>query len=79
MNIGGGLKESKREKDSSPMQTVDQSFEDDEAHKHSPRHWVKISPISFVLKHHLEVENVGPSCTAHARSERKSLNGIYIL
>lgn len=52
------------------MQTVDQSFEGDEAHKHSPRHSVKISPISFVLKRHLEVENMGPSSTAHTHSER---------
>lgn len=79
MNIGAGLRKSKRERESSPMQAVDQSFGGDEAHNHSPRHWVKISTISFVLKHHLEVENVGPSCTAHTHSERKSLDGIYIL
>lgn len=52
------------------MQAVDQTFEGDEARKHSPRHRVMVPFISFVFKQCSEVESTGPSCTAHTRSWR---------
>lgn len=61
------------------MQAVVQTFEGDEARKHSPRRWVMVPLISFIFKQRLEVESMGPSCTVHTRRERESLNGKDIL